>query len=262
MIYRRENATNPSKRFKSVILNPVGVKIIKKHFFKFHQKSVGFHNGLKVCFSKKKPLYKTKFNQLGCVYNQSLALIHQISLSRRYKTFVGLLKYSNGSISCLPLFSGAFVSQIITSFPYNKVFKNLTKLKINVGSTVAIAFLQITDCFFNVKLNGKQNAWFCKAGGTFCTIIRINSIKNFCTVRLPSSKYIFVKETTYVMLGRNSNVLIKGIWLSKAGWNIKKGYRPSVRGVAMNPVDHPHGGRTKSNSPERTPWGKIAKHNK
>jgi large subunit ribosomal protein L2 len=35
-----------------------------------------------------------------------------------------------------------------------------------------------------------------------------------------------------------------------------------VRGVAMNPVDHPHGGRTKTNSPEVTPWGKIAKFNK
>ena len=40
------------------------------------------------------------------------------------------------------------------------------------------------------------------------------------------------------------------------------GFRPNVRGVAMNPVDNPHGGRTKTNSPELTPWGKIAKKNK
>ena len=172
------------------------------------------------------------------------------------------MKYSNGSISCLPLFSGAFIGQIINSMQYSKVFKNLNLFKVTVGSTTAIAFLQITDCFFNLKISAQKNAFFCKAGGTFCTVVRINSIKNFCTVKLPSFKYVFVKETAYVMLGRNSNLLIKGIWLSKAGWNVKKGYRPSVRGVAMNPVDHPHGGRTKSNSPERTPWGKIAKFNK
>jgi len=55
------------------------------------------------------------------------------------------------------------------------------------------------------------------------------------------------------MLGRNSNILPKGILIGKAGINIKKGFRPTVRGVAKNPVDHPHGGRTKTNSPERTP---------
>jgi len=55
------------------------------------------------------------------------------------------------------------------------------------------------------------------------------------------------------MLGRNSNILPKGILVGKAGVNIIRGFRPSVRGVAKNPVDHPHGGRTKTNAPERTP---------
>lgn len=47
--------------------------------------------------------------------------------------------------------------------------------------------------------------------------------------------------------------------MGKAGINRNFGIRPTVRGVAMNPVDHPHGGRTKTNSPELTPWNKIAK---
>jgi large subunit ribosomal protein L2 len=66
----------------------------------------------------------------------------------------------------------------------------------------------------------------------------------------------------FVTLGRSSNINHKKEFFTKAGFYRKKGYRPSVRGVAMNPVDHPHGGRTKTSSPEYTPWGKIAKFNK
>lgn len=83
--------------------------------------------------------------------------------------------------------------------------------------------------------------------------MRFNIDKGYCTVKIPSGKFQAIVESAYVTLGRNSNLLPRGIWIGKAGWNIKKGFRPSVRGVAMNPVDHPHGGRTKSNSPERTP---------
>jgi large subunit ribosomal protein L2 len=69
-------------------------------------------------------------------------------------------------------------------------------------------------------------------------------------------------ENAYATLGRNCNTIPKGILVGKAGININRGFRPTVRGVAKNPVDHPHGGRTKSNSPERTPWGRVAKFNK
>ena len=50
--------------------------------------------------------------------------------------------------------------------------------------------------------------------------------------------------------------------IGKAGRNRWLGVRPTVRGVAMNPVDHPHGGNTKTNSPEVSPWGWVAKRNK
>jgi large subunit ribosomal protein L2 len=127
---------------------------------------------------------------------------------------------------------------------------------------VPVAYLHLMACFFSISYSRFQFAWFCKAAGTFCIMFRINIDRGYCTIKIPSNKYFIVTETSYVMLGRNSNVLPKGIWIGKAGINIKKGFRPIVRGVAKNPVDHPHGGRTKSNSPERTPWGWVAKFNK
>jgi large subunit ribosomal protein L2 len=59
--------------------------------------------------------------------------------------------------------------------------------------------------------------------------------------------------STVVTLGRNSNIRHKRRFLGSAGMNTKLGFKSKVRGVAMNPVDHPHGGRTKSNNPEKSP---------
>ncbi len=260
MIYRRESPKTPSKRFKSVILNPVGTKIKQKYFYKTKQKTVCSHFGIKVCSRRKKSKFNSKFNLWYGLYQNKSCIISDISLQHRYKTFIGLLTYSNGAITSLPLFSGAYLNQILKISIYQKTPKIYFFSSFRTGMTVPIAYLQITTCFFNVMLRFSKFIWFCRAAGTFCTIIRININRGSCTVKIPSNKFFIIHETAYV--GRNSNILPKGIWLGKAGLNINKGFRPHVRGVAKNPVDHPHGGRTKTNSPERTPWGKVAKFNK
>jgi len=61
-----------------------------------------------------------------------------------------------------------------------------------------------------------------------------------------------VPESSLVFLGRNANINKKFSVLGKAGLSRKLGFNPIVRGVAMNPVDHPNGGRTKTNSPSKS----------
>ncbi len=60
-------------------------------------------------------------------------------------------------------------------------------------------------------------------------------------------------------IGSVSNTLNKLTILGKAGANRRRGRRPKVRGIAMNPVDHPHGGRTNGGRPSCTPWGVYCK---
>jgi ribosomal protein L2 len=262
MIYRRESPKTPSTRFKSVILNPIGSKIKQKSFYKIKQKNSYTHFGKKVCSRRKKSEFISKFNLWYGTYQNKLCIVSDISLHRRYKTFVGLVTYSNGAITNLPLFSGAYLNQLLKTITYQKTPKLYFFSSFKTGMTVPVAYLQITACFFNIMFEFYKFSWFCRAAGTFCTIIRINIERGRCTVKIPSNKFQIIHETAYVMLGRNSNILPKGIWLGKAGLNMRRGFRPVVRGVAKNPVDHPHGGRTKTNSPERTPWGKVAKFNK
>jgi len=94
---------------------------------------------------------------------------------------------------------------------------------------------------------------YIKSAGCYGQLIRSNS--NIVKIKLPSSKVIELKGTFYCQLGIISNKKKKLTILGKAGRNRLKGKRPSVRGVAMNPVDHPHGGRTNGGKPSVTPWG-------
>lgn len=76
---------------------------------------------------------------------------------------------------------------------------------------------------------------------------------NFLVLQLPSGLEKRVSTTFYGILGRLSNVYHKKEQIGSAGLASKLGVRPSVRGIAMNPVDHPHGGRANTVKPEVSP---------
>ena len=106
------------------------------------------------------------------------------------------------------------------------------------------------------SLTSSQNTHktcFARAAGTFCQIIQKGVSTN--KVRLPSGLICTVPKDAYATLGVVSNAQHNSIYLGKAGRNRLKGIRPCVRGIAMNPVDHPHGGRTNGGRPSVTPWG-------
>lgn len=150
MIYRREAPNTPAKRFRSVILNPIGVKIKTKSLYKQHQYTCSRHKGTKVCLRRKKSIYMAKFNLWYGVYQHKPSVISEISVARRYKTFAGLLRYSNGALSCIPLFSGAYIDQLMKVCIYQKIPKIYYFSSFQTGTTVPVAYLSINACFFNI----------------------------------------------------------------------------------------------------------------
>lgn len=113
--------------------------------------------------------------------------------------------------------------------------------------------------FFDLgKYNSKSN--YIKSSGTFSQILQINKELGIILIKLPSGKKKYIPIDYLCTLGRNSNIFKKFLVVGKAGLNRNAGKNVTVRGVAMNPVDHPHGGRTKTNKPEVSPWGWVTKH--
>ena len=96
-------------------------------------------------------------------------------------------------------------------------------------------------------------AQYSKSAGSYCQLLQKN--KFFCTIKLPSSKLLNLPLNACATIGGVSNSEFNKICIGKAGRNRLLNKRPSVRGIAMNPVDHPHGGRSNGGKPPVTPWG-------
>lgn len=130
------------------------------------------------------------------------------------------------------------------------------------GCSVILRYLNYRSIFFNIEIDPLFGGKYSRAAGTYCKILSLNYDKNNVKIVLPTGTIKLLSMFNLVTVGKASNHQNMLQFFTKAGYFRKLGYRPSVRGVAMNPVDNPHGGRTKTNSPEVTPWGRIAKHGK
>lgn len=155
LIYRRETPNNPAKRFRTTILNPFGVSISKKFFYKIHQSQVAKHHGTKVCLRRKKTRFKTKFNLYRGTYNHGICVVSSVSLALRYKTFTGVLIYSNGAMSTTPLFNGAAPGCILHTLGYIKNPKYYNFSSLSTGACIPVAYLYVTSCFFNIRYTQK-----------------------------------------------------------------------------------------------------------
>lgn len=171
---------------------------------------------------------------------------------------LSLLKFSNGSYSYILNTYGYFVGMYTQFLTRHSIFST----KYNLGDVVFLKNLQIGCIFFGVCNLTKNKTIYARSPGTYCTLLSNDDNNLLYRIQLPSGSCVIISGDYSVTLGRNSNIWRYKEVTGKAGRNVKRGCRPSVRGVAMNPVDHPHGGRTKTNSPEKTPWGKITKFNK
>lgn len=108
--------------------------------------------------------------------------------------------------------------------------------------------------FMSLGIQQNKKPQYALAAGTFCQLLQKGS--SSCKVRLPSNQILVIPSKCFGTLGVVSNNYNNFIVLGKAGCNRLKGKRPRVRGIAMNPVDHPHGGRTNGGRAWVTPWGK------
>ncbi len=113
--------------------------------------------------------------------------------------------------------------------------------------------LKVNDVIFNLLSPTRVLYKLALAGGTYFKILYRSFCKTFYVMTIPSGLIIRVPSEGLAVMGRSSNTQNNKRVLGLAGINFFNGVNPRVRGVAMNPVDHPNGGRTKTPKPERSP---------
>ena len=130
------------------------------------------------------------------------------------------------------------------------------KADIKPGNSLALRDIPTGTIVHNVELQIGRGGQLCRSAGTGAQLMAKEG--EYATVRLPSSEMRLVHLDCRATIGQIGNVTHENITIGKAGRSRWKGKRPKVRGSAMNPVDHPHGGgEGKSNSGRHpvTPWG-------
>lgn len=131
---------------------------------------------------------------------------------------------------------------------------------IEVGNALPLENIPLGTAVHNVELKQNQGGQIVRAAGTYAQIVAKEG--DLVTLKLPSSEVRTINKKCYATIGQVGNVESNNITIGKAGRKRWLGKRPTVRGVVMNPIDHPHGGgegRSPIGKPRPvTPWGKPA----
>ncbi len=138
------------------------------------------------------------------------------------------------------------------------IIKSGHEIEPSLGSSLPISEIPIGTYIHNISPKTSKIAQISRSAGTF-SIIK-EKTKNYAIIELSSGEQRLVSTKCFASIGEVSNELKFLTKLGKAGQSRWKNVKPTVRGVAMNPVDHPHGGgEGKKSGKSLTPWGKPNK---
>ncbi|PKN88213.1 MAG: 50S ribosomal protein L2 [Chloroflexi bacterium HGW-Chloroflexi-8] len=130
--------------------------------------------------------------------------------------------------------------------------------EIRVGNCLPISRIPLGTMIHNIEMMEGRGGQMVRSAGTAAQLLAKEG--DFAQVRLPSGEVRLIRQTCYATIGQVGNLDHKNIKLGKAGRKRHLGIRPTVRGTAMSPRDHPHGGgegRQPAGMPgPKTPWGK------
>lgn len=116
-----------------------------------------------------------------------------------------------------------------------------------------IGYLATNSFLINIIDWSESYSKFSRSFNSYSKLLYFDTVSGFCLIQLPSKKTkAFYFLTTAFTMNKLTSLIITQI-SNKAGFYHKLGFKPIVRGIAKNPIDHPHGGRTKSIKLARTP---------
>jgi large subunit ribosomal protein L2 len=146
---------------------------------------------------------------------------------------------------------GLQVGDLISSYKADAEPKFL-----NIGDSCPIEKLGVGSLIHNIEITKNRGGQFARAAGSYGQVIETKENLQKVRIRLPSGEERWLFFGSYVSMGAVSNEFKANEVIGKAGRSRWLHRRPTVRGFAMNPVDHPHGGRTKGGLHFVTPWGR------
>jgi len=179
------------------------------------------------------------------------ATVERIEYDPNRTAFIALIKYEDGELNYILAPQRLAVGDTIVAG---------AKVDIRPGNAMPLSGMPIGTIIHNVEMKPMKGGQIARSAGSYAQFVGRDG--GYAQIRLGSGELRLVRQECMATVGAVSNPDHSNQNFGKAGRTRWKGKRPSVRGVAMNPIDHPHGGgegRTSGGRNPVTPWGKPTK---
>ena len=246
----------PSRRYMSVsTFEEITTKKPERKLTTALRKTGGRNNHGRITSRRRGGGHRRRYRIIDFKRNKfdSSGVIESIEYDPNRSPRIALVKYDDGEKKYIIAPEGLKVGDKILSSIGNKIpFKT--------GNAMPIGKIPEGLLIHNVELKPGKGAQMARSAGSYARIMA--SEEGMVTLKLPSGELRMISEQCIATIGAVGNKSHENISIGKAGRARWMGRRPKVRGVAMNPVDHPHGGGEGKTSGGRhpvSPWGTPAK---
>ncbi|GBD15351.1 50S ribosomal protein L2 [bacterium HR26] len=178
------------------------------------------------------------------------AKVAAIEYDPNRSAFIALLHYRDGEKRYILAPLGLKVGDVVESGP---------NAPVRVGNALPLANIPLGTQIHNIELSPGRGGQLVRAAGTAAQLLAKQD--DYAQIRMPSGEVRMVRLECMATIGQVGNVDHANVRIGKAGRRRHMGWRPAVRGSAMTPRDHPHGGgegKAPAGMPPKTPWGKPA----
>jgi large subunit ribosomal protein L2 len=254
MAIRKLKPVTPTQRFRTVAdFNEITASEPEKSLLEPLPKKGGRNNAGRITVRRRGGGHKRRYRQIDFKRTKLdiPAKVHSIEYDPNRSARIALLHYADGEKRYIIWPKGLKVGDEViagASAPFN------------AGNTLPLRAIPLGTLVHNVELNIGKGGQMARSAGAYAQVMAKEGDR--VTLRLPSGEVRMVHKNCCATIGEVGNAEHENVVSGKAGRSRWLGKRPKVRGVAMNPIDHPHGGgegRTSGGRHPCTPWGMPTK---
>jgi len=254
MALKKFKPTTPSLRFKTVTdYSELTKKAPEKSLLEPLKSTGGRNNSGHITMRRMGGGHKRRYRIIDFKRDKHgiPAKVAALEYDPNRSSFISLLHYSDGEKRYILAPHGVKVGDVLVSG---------ADADIHPGNALPLEKIPTGLFVHNIEMISGRGGQLARSAGTYAHLMAKEG--NYVSLRLPSGEIRMVRKECFATVGQVSNIDHENVTIGKAGRSRWLGMRPKVRGVAMNPVDHPLGGgegRTSGGRHPVTPWGKPTK---
>jgi large subunit ribosomal protein L2 len=245
---RQFRPVTASSRFRSIVdSKEITRRAPEKSLTEPIKKSGGRDNHGHIAMRRRGGGHKRKYRVIDFKRNKHgvAATVREIEYDPNRSARIALVEYADGELRYILHPKGLAVGDTVVSGPGSDV---------RVGNALPLREIPLGTAVHNVELLPSKGGQLARSAGASLQVVAKEG--EYVTVRMASTEMRMLHGLCLGTIGEVGNAEHELVSLGKAGASRWRGHRPKVRGEVMNPVDHPHGGRTRGGRNVVSPWGK------